>query len=128
MTAAPVRLVLDSTAVADYAGGSVAVGELIVEVADEQARVAVPLACLVEAYRRVREEQLSAVTLLVEHPAVDVVEADPGDWVALGGLARDLGSADAAGALLLALDCDGYVVTAAPDRYGDWKELPVIAV
>ncbi|MFC6021583.1 hypothetical protein ACFP2T_36120 [Plantactinospora solaniradicis] len=57
-----------------------------------------------------------------------VVDTNPDDWLALAGLARDLGRVDAAAALLLAVDSDGYVLTAQPDAYGRPDELPVIPI
>ncbi|MBF9134961.1 hypothetical protein I0C86_39475 [Plantactinospora sp. S1510] len=68
------------------------------------------------------------VGLLVEHPSVLVVDTDPADWLALAGLARDLERVDAAAALLLAVDSDGYVLTGEPAVYGNPDEMPVIAI
>ncbi|MEN3614914.1 hypothetical protein AAH979_35950 [Plantactinospora sp. ZYX-F-223] len=125
---APIRIVLDTTAITGYAGTSVAVGEVITEVGEENALVALPIACLVEAYRSVPDDQLPAIGLLVGHPSITVVDTDPADWLALAGLARDLGRSDVAAALLLAIDSDGYVLTAEPDAYGNPDDMPVIPI
>jgi hypothetical protein len=63
----PVRIVLDTSAVCEYAAGSINVGEVIAEVADESARFAVPLVCLTEAARQVSAESLSAPYVLEAH-------------------------------------------------------------
>lgn len=123
----PIRVVLDASAVAAYAGESIAVGELIIEVGDEGARVGVPVVCLVEAYRRIPDGQRGRVALLVSHPAVVVVGADSGDWQALAEETCGLGRVDLAAALLLSIDSAAYVLTADPDAYGD-KGLPVIPI
>jgi hypothetical protein len=58
-----VRAILDTTAVLGYAAGSIHVGEVIAEVADEKATFGVPLPCLVEAARaRTDRAHLSGVT------------------------------------------------------------------
>lgn len=126
----PIRIVLDTSAIGAYARTSLPVGEIVAEVADENARIGVPLACLAEAYRcrpPLSDDQLDGVVLLTAHPHVVVADSDPLDWQALAGLSRDLGRVDAAAALLLAVDCGGYVFTSEPDVYGDWKHLPVIS-
>lgn len=128
MTPPPIRVVLDTTAITAYAGTSVAVGEIIAEVGDENALAALPLTCLAQAYQCVPDDQLPAIGLLVALANTVVVDTDPADWLALAGLARDLGRVDAAAALLLAVDCDGYVVTAEPDVYGDPDDMPVIPI
>ncbi|MBF9134994.1 hypothetical protein I0C86_39640 [Plantactinospora sp. S1510] len=125
---APIQVVLDTTAITAYAGASIAVGEAITMVGEEDAVVALPVACLAEAYRQVPDDQLPTVSLLAGHPSVVVVDTNPDDWLALAGLARDLGQVDAAAALLLAVDSDGYVLTAQPDAYGNPDELPVIPI
>jgi len=125
----PIRIVLDTSAIGAYARTSLPVGEIVAEVAEENARIGVPLACLAEVHRRkppLSDNQLDGVVLLTSHPHVVVADTDPQDWRALAGLVRDLGRVDAAAALLLAVDCGGYVFTAEPDAYGDWKHLPVI--
>jgi hypothetical protein len=47
--ACPVRLILDTSAIAAFARGSIHVGEVLAEIADEHAVALLPLACLVEA-------------------------------------------------------------------------------
>jgi hypothetical protein len=46
-----VNVVLDTSAVVAYTQGSIDVGEVMVEVNDEHAAVALPVLCLVEAYQ-----------------------------------------------------------------------------
>jgi hypothetical protein len=125
---APVRVVLDASAIVAYAASSIAVGEILVEVGDEGARVGLPVFCLAEAYRRVPDHDVAAVGLLAGHPAVVVVDTDPDEWMPLAQAARDLGRVDTAAALLLTIDADGHLMTSDPDAYGDWKDLPIIPI
>lgn len=125
---APVRVVLDASAIAAYAATSIAVGEILVEVGDEGAHVGLPVSCLAEAYRRVPEDQVAVVSLLAGHPTVVVVDTDPNEWLPLAQATRALGRVDTAAALLLTVAADGHLMTAEPDAYGDWKDLPVIPI
>jgi hypothetical protein len=51
-------LVLDTSAIVAYAGGSVDVGEPMAEVGDAGGVVVVPVVCLVEAARKVDDDML----------------------------------------------------------------------
>ena len=53
-------LVLDTSAILAYAGGSIAVGELIGEFSDEGARFGLPVLCLVDAATAARHCVLEA--------------------------------------------------------------------
>jgi hypothetical protein len=75
-----VNLVLDTSAILGFVRENDAVGELIREVADAGLLVALPTACMAEAY-------LSAVTVdllqvLVANPATVLLSDEPGEWVA----------------------------------------------
>jgi hypothetical protein len=110
-----VNLVLDTSAILGFVRENDAVGELIREVADAGLLVALPTACMAEAY-------LSAVTVdllhvLVANPATVLQSDEPGEWVMLAqalSLAGDLASASAA---LLAVDAECQVLTSRPQRY-----------
>src|SRR2546423_5139553 len=65
-----IRLVLDTSAIRDYAAGSTHVGEPISEVHDEGGQVAVPVVCLAEAARHADDHMLS---LLAQHQATTLV-------------------------------------------------------
>ena len=106
---------LDTSAILGFVRENEAVGEVIREVADAGLLVALPTACMAEAY-------LSAVTVdllqvLVANPATVLLADEPGEWVMLAqalGLVGDLASASAA---LLAVDAGCQVLTARPQRY-----------
>ncbi|MFY1686580.1 hypothetical protein [Plantactinospora sp. WMMB782] len=123
---APIRIVLDSTAIAAYADRSIAVGEIITQVGEENSLVALPVACLAEAFLHIHEGELPLVAVLAAHPSTVVVNADVSDWLDLAGLARDLGRVDAATALMLALRTDGYILTKQPGLYDGFEGAPVI--
>jgi hypothetical protein len=109
-------LVLDTSAIVAFAGGSVNVGEPITEVSSEGGRVAIPVVCLIEAARQVGEDM---PRLLVDNPACDV-EPLGGDWWAeLTAGTRVLGRLDLACAFLTATLGKGYVLTAEPSAYGE---------
>lgn len=115
----PVRIVLDTSAVREYAAGSINVGEVIAEVADESAAFAVPLMCLAEAARQVSAESLSALYVLEAHKHGRIVADEAHRWRILAGLARVLGRTDLGSTLLAAKDHDAYILTAEPSSYGD---------
>lgn len=106
-----IRLVLDSTAIAAYTRGSVAVGELLGEIDDEHGAVVIPLTCLVEAGARTAMLEQPLIEALLAHRATYLVVDDPGNWVELTELRSIVGKLDLASAALLALDCEVYVLT-----------------
>ena len=126
-----VRLVLDTSAVLAYAGGSIDLGETIAEVVDEGGRFGTSVVSLAEAVRVVDAEASAGVPLLTRHPRFTVLPANGEDWDRLGYWAKVLGRVDRAAAVLEVLDRpDGYLVTAEAGGY-DIKaldDLPVIAV
>ncbi|MGC4808638.1 hypothetical protein [Micromonospora sp. DT233] len=110
----PVRIVLDTSAILAFCHESIHVGEVIAEVADEECLVGLPVLCLAEAYRAADQDRLE---LLENHPAVVVLTIDPFSWRALAVTCETVGRADAASALLAAVDAGGYVLTAQPGLY-----------
>jgi hypothetical protein len=123
-----IRIILDTSATLAYAAGSLDVGEVIAEVADEDARFAVPLLCLVEAARQTSAEHLPSLYLLGSHQHGLILAELPKRWRSLAGVARVLGRADLAAALLAAQELQAYVLTAEPDSYGDPGRDLVIAI
>lgn len=113
-----VRVILDTSAILAYSNGSIDVGEIIAEIADEPARFAVPLPCLLEAACQVDEKLIPALQLLVSLRHAVVVQVESERWRTVAGLSRVLGRIDLATALLAARDNDAHVVTAEPDAYG----------
>ncbi len=114
-----VRVILDTSAVLAYATGSIHVGEVIAEITDEEATFGLPLPCLIEAARRIDRDDLSGVYLLEAHRHGAIVPDRPERWRTIAGLARALGRADLAAALLSAQDHGAYVLTSEPGAYGD---------
>lgn len=111
----PIRLVLDTSAVLAFVRQSVHVGEVLVEVDDNNAVAAIPLACLVEAVRdAVDQDQLA---LLAEHLSTVVFGAAVEDWRALGALCAITGGYAAATAALTAMDASCWILTARPELY-----------
>jgi hypothetical protein len=121
----PIRVVLDTSAVIAYAHGSLNVGEVIVEVAEEQGAFAVPAVCLVQAANAVADTQLRLLTV---HRACRVLPVLVEDWPPLVAAMRVLGRLDLAVALYTARQADGYVLTAEPHVYGDDGGQAVIPV
>lgn len=110
------RIVLDGSALSAYAAGSVDVGELIAEIADEGMPFAVPVACLIDAMTVGADAHM--LDLLTRHPWAHVLE--PGsDWFRIGAAAALVGGHGRAVAALLQIDGEaGYIATCEPDAYG----------
>jgi hypothetical protein len=127
MTQRPIRVLLDASAIVAFTRGSIDVGEVIAEVADERAAVGLPLLCLAEASRAVADAHL--LTLLAGHPASVVCGEEPANWQALAATYAIVGRLDAASAALAAIDQDVSVLTAEPGLYdGLAAGGPVIAI
>lgn len=112
----PVQLVLDTSAIVAFAAGSIAVGELIAEIDDEEGSTGLPALCLAEANQcAVDADRLN---LLVSHHATVLLDLHAADWRALSMSAHEiLGRADAATAVLAAVEFDCDVVTTTPRLY-----------
>jgi hypothetical protein len=123
-----VRIILDTSAVVAYAAGSIHVGEVMAEVTDESAAFAVPLPCLIEAARTVSPDRLPGVYLLEAHRHAVIVPDRAVRWRTIAGLARVLGRADLAAALLAAQDHTAHILTTEPGAYGDPGRNVVIEV
>lgn len=114
-----VRIILDTSATLAYTAGSLDVGEVIAEVADEGAGFGVPLLCLIEAVRQAGAHSLPSLYLLGAHEHGVILSDQADRWRALAGVARILGRADLAYTLLAAQDHGAYILTAEPGAYGD---------
>ncbi|MEU3452203.1 hypothetical protein ABZ671_00970 [Micromonospora sp. NPDC006766] len=111
-----VKVVLDTSAVLAFTRGSVAVGEIIAEVADEPGCVVgLPVLCLAEAKRVTADPD--RLDLLVNHPITVVIAPDPGSWRALAVTCDTVGRFDAASAVLAAIDLGVDVLTGQPGLY-----------
>ncbi|GIJ44262.1 hypothetical protein Val02_11480 [Virgisporangium aliadipatigenens] len=114
----PVRLVLDTTAMLAFTDGSVAVGETIREVVDEDAGYALPHLCLAEAVALIDGERLPLLHLLAQHTHATVEPADD-DWEALGLATRTFGTSARGSAVAATTRHRAYLLTATPADYGE---------
>ena len=98
---------------------------MIAEVDDEEGAVAIPVLCLIEAYRVAADRD--RVDVLVNHPATAVLDIGPADWRAVADLADAGGRTDAAVAALLAVDYRATLLTRQPGWYaGMAADFPII--
>ena len=126
MSDEPIKVVLDASAITEFCRGSINVGEVLAEVAEEQGAAALPVLCLVEAHARVDADHLD---LLINHEATVITAPLPGDWLDLSILHDTVGRLDAAEAVLTAIDAGCAVLTATPALYGGMADGgPVIQV
>lgn len=110
------RLVLDTSAVAAFVAGSMAVGELIAEIDLEDGAVIVPLACLVEAAATLADAG-PWLHILVNHRATVVLAEDPAEWGMLAAVRSMLGAYEPSAAAWLALGAGVDVLTRHPAIY-----------
>lgn len=116
MTERPVNVLLDTSAIVAYTrGDAIGVGEVIAEIADEGTAFGIPLSCLVEAVREVRDGGL--LDLLLKHPACSVVADRPTSWRRIAAVLSIVGRYDGASAVVLAYELDVQVLTRRPNRY-----------
>jgi hypothetical protein len=114
VSARPIRVILDASAIVAFSRGSIHVGEVIAEVSDESA-AGLPMLCLVEASRAVADtDQLD---LLVSHAATALMDAEAANWQALAATYDTVGRLDAASAVLAAVDFDCDILTSQPGLY-----------
>lgn len=126
--------VLDTGALLAYAHGVDRVGEMVADAADTDARIAVPVVCLLEAYRLLEHTEhvllgpLRANEVIVSVPVVVDPQADSAPTV--GGIARHTGRLGAAHAVYTALTMSAGVVTSRRDQIAvilgkDWQIVEV---
>jgi hypothetical protein len=113
--------VLDSGALVAYSRGVDSVGQLLVDVADAEVTVAVPLVCLVEAYSMLHHTEHRLLRMLRRNPYVTTASlaADldgPDDCPGVGIMARIAGRLGAGHTAYLALVNAAGVVTSEPDQ------------
>lgn len=126
MSDRPIHLVLDTSAIVAYTRGSMAVGELIGEVAAEGGVVAVPFLCLSQA--AVQAEDSALLTVLATHPTTEVLADEAEEWPAHAALWEVVGRADAASAMLLSLDYEVDLLTGVERLYagvGSNRVIPI---
>jgi hypothetical protein len=106
-------LVLDTSAIVAYAGGSVDVGGPMAEVGDSGGVVVAPVVCLVEAAREVDDHMLR---VLVENPVCELEPLTGERWPMAATTVRMLGRLDLAVSLIAASANDGFLLTGEPTR------------
>lgn len=117
MTEPAVRVVLDASAIIAFTRGSIDVGEVIAEVADEENCVfGLPVLCVAEAARVVVDTD--RLQLLVNHPIAEILSPPRDSWEALAVTLDTVGRVDAATAVLAAIDLGCSVLTGQPGLYG----------
>lgn len=113
----PITLVLDTSAIIEFASSSIHVGEVLTEVHDDEAIAAVPMPCLIEAAHAGAD--LALLDLLVGHHDTVLLAEDPGSWRALAVLVDLTRNYAVAAAGLISLDNRAPVLTRHPDWYGN---------
>lgn len=111
------RAVLDASAMVSYARGHIHVGELITDIGDEQALVAVPSVTLLDAFCRVggNMQLRDLLGLLIALPAVGVVTLGANDVAAVSKAVQQVdGDLGRGHAVQAAMRHRAYFVTAEP--------------
>ena len=125
----PARLVLDSSAIAAYVAGSMAVGELLAEIDAEDGTVLIPLPCLIEAAANIAPGGGAWVGILLGHPAAEVVDVDGEQWPMVAGVRSMLGAYEPAAAAWIAVTNGVDVLTRHPKLYqglGEDITIPIV--
>jgi hypothetical protein len=112
--------VLDTGALVGFAHGAEQVGQIVADAADVDARIAVPVICLLEAYRVLDHTEHDLIGPVRANPVVvtvPVVTDPPIDTApTIGAMARHTGSLGAAHAVYTALTAAAGIVTSRSDR------------
>lgn len=113
--------VLDSGALVAYARGVETVGQLLVDVADTEGTVAIPLICLIEAYSQLHRDEHTLLKMLRRNPVVRTIVPETDldqldDCPFIGTFATHTGRLGAAHAAYIALVHLAGVVTTRPDQ------------
>jgi hypothetical protein len=116
----PVRLVLDTSAMAAYAS-TIDVGETLGEVQESNGAFALPAACLAEAAQLLPTDVLD---LLVDNEAAAVTGLAAYEWRMLAAMRSVLGRLDAAAAFAVAEAHDCDILTAEPQLYASLGDDP----
>ncbi|MEV4712821.1 hypothetical protein [Micromonospora sp. NPDC049374] len=127
--------VLDTGALLAYVHGVPAIGEALVEVADVEGSVAVPVVCLLEAYSLLDPGEHELLRMLRRNPVVrtvlPAVDLDSDDEApTIGSMARHTGRLGAGHVAWVAMVNQAGVITSRPDQIrvvlGDgWEILEV---
>lgn len=117
MTDRRVTLVLDTSAIVAYTRRETAVhvGDVLIQVFEDQAVAVLPSACLAEAVPAVADTGL--LDVLVAHDATMVLADGETMWRDVAAMAEVTGRPDTASAALAAIDFGANVLTRTPGMY-----------
>src|SRR5262245_59710533 len=115
MNGAPISVLLDTSAITAYEAGSIHVGEVMAEVADNGGAVGVPIICLVEAKQSL--PTADRLGILVSNPIVALLPNLSDDWEELAEAYGILRRLDAAAPAPAAFDYDGLILSRYPKMY-----------
>jgi hypothetical protein len=118
----PVTLVLDTSAVVAFGEQSVHVGEVLVQVHEDHAIAAIPVACLVEASRVVPHWDL--LELLLHHDDTVLLAEDGSDWRQVAKALPFVGDYASAVCAQVAVGQGAALLTRVPGRYEHLEEEP----
>ena len=129
MTDRRVTLVLDASAIVAYTRHETAlhVGDVLIQVLEDNATAVLPAACLTEAAPAVADSDL--LDVLISHEVTTVLADGETMWRDVAAMAEVTGRADAASAALAAIDFGANVLTRTPGLYaGIGKRRMVIEI
>jgi hypothetical protein len=106
-----VTLVLDTSALLAYTKGSIAVGELLSIITDDEDTALVPASCLAEAYRQLPPGPDAILGILTDVPCIAVAPLAPEHAAQVGAAARQASSVDAGHAAVEAVVHDAQLAT-----------------
>lgn len=106
-----VTVVLDTSALLAYTKGSIAVGELVSIVSDDDDRVLVPATCLAEAYRQLPQGHDALLSVLVGITNVEVAPLPAEDATDVGATARPASGIDLGHAAVEAVRHEAQLAT-----------------
>ncbi len=112
----PPSWVLDTGALMAYSRGVEAVGRILVDAADAELTVAVPLVCLIEAYRQVDEAQHDLLRVMGANRTTRLAVPVADDCPIIGHMAGRAGRLGAGHAAYAGLVNAAGVVTSRPDQ------------
>jgi hypothetical protein len=117
-------MVFDRSAVEAFMKQSVAVGEMIAVLMDDDADFGVPVTVLAEASLGSSAGTAAMLTYLVRHVAFAPLGIDPEGWPELAAHARRFASVEPAIVMHAAQALGAYVLTATPSVYVDESGQP----
>lgn len=107
-----IKIIFDTSTVSAYARGSIAAGELVATITEDNDRIGVPVTCLAEAYGSATGTERDLLALLITAlPAVEVLPLEASDVPLVGELSRS-SSIGVGHAVATAARANAYLATA----------------